>query len=103
MMTVQNRMSKMEEVSIATISADEIKKLTELYLNAQNTPMIKFTSDPNEKDLSTRAWDVVREFQKELGIKYGYDWEKHVIDQSGNVIRLTDGEMERAGIDIDDR
>jgi hypothetical protein len=55
------------------ITKEECDKLVELYRKAGNTPMIKFTSDPKEKDLSTLAWDNVRSFYDELGKKYNFD------------------------------
>lgn len=62
-----------EEKPICKIVMEEAKHMYKLVDDAQNTPMIKFTADPKEKDLSTKAWDLVREFQAELGKKYNYD------------------------------
>ena len=72
--------------SLKSISQEDYEKLLELYKSAQTTPMIKFSSDPNEKDQATLAYDKVREFQQELGKKYNYDWEKHAINGEGEVI-----------------
>ena len=62
------------------ISMEDAEKLKILFYDANTTPCIKMTSDPNEKDFSTLAWDKVRDFQIELGSKYGYDWTKHAIN-----------------------
>ena len=70
------------------ISQNDLEKLLELHKSAQTTPMIKFSSDPKEKDLSTLAWDVLRDFQIELGKKYQYDWEKIAIDRKGEIIQI---------------
>lgn len=75
-----------ENKPILTITKAEIEYLLKLYTDAQNTPVIKFSSDPNEKDQATLAYDRVREFQQELGKKYNYDWEKHAINGKGEVI-----------------
>lgn len=78
-----------EEKQICTISIEEAKHMQKLVVDASNTPMIKFTADPNEKDASTIAWDLVREFQIELGKKYGYDWEKvKVNSETGEVFSI---------------
>lgn len=70
------------------IEKTDLNKLMELYKKAQNTPMIKLSSDPNIKDWATLAWDDVRELQMQLGKKYGYDWERNAIDRDGNVVPL---------------
>jgi len=72
-----------ENKPLAVLEKEEIKKLLELYNMAQNTPVIKMTSDPNEKDFATLAWDEVREFQIELGKKYHYDWQKVKVNGKG--------------------
>ena len=70
------------------ISQEDLKLLLELYNTAQTAPVIKFSSDPNEKDMSTLAWDRVREFQQALGKKYDYDWEKVAINGKGEMIQI---------------
>lgn len=77
-----------ENEPICKLTEEEIKKILKLYTDAQNTPVIKFSSDPNEKDMATQAYDKVREFQQELGKKYNYDWEKHGINEKGEVIPI---------------
>ena len=57
-----------------------------MYKAAQKTPVIKVTSDPNEKDLSTMAWDAVRDKMDELGKKYGYDPRNSAINSRREVI-----------------
>jgi len=68
------------------ISKEDLDQLLALHNSAQNAPVVKFTSDPNEKDLSTKAWDRVRDFQQGLGTKYNYDWEKYAINGKGELI-----------------
>ena len=82
---------------IAKLAEEETKKIFALFLSAQNAPAIKFTSDPNEKDLSTLAWDEVRNMQIELGKKYGYDHTKIVIMDQGFVYMMTEEEMKKHG------
>jgi len=78
-----------EEIPICTMSLEEAEHMKKLVETAQSTPMIKMTSDPNEKDFSTIAWDTVREFQTELGKKYNYDFEKvKVNSQTGEVFKI---------------
>lgn len=74
-----------EHKPICTITKAEIEHMLKLHKNAQETPMIKFTSDPTEKDMSAKAWDAVREFQQEMGKKYGYQWDHVVINPEGEV------------------
>lgn len=74
--------------SICTLSKEDFDLLLDLYKTAKTTPVIKFSSDPNEKDLATIAWDSVREFQKALGKKYNYDWEKNACNAQGEVIPI---------------
>jgi len=84
-------------IPIAKLAEDETKKLFGLFLSAQHAPMIKFTSDPNEKDLATLAWDLVRNMQIELGKKYGYDHTKTVIMEQGLVYMMTEEEQKKHG------
>lgn len=51
------------------------KKLTELYQTAQTTPVIAMSSKGalEDRDLSTLAWNSVRNFMDVLGKKYGFD------------------------------
>src|SRR3990167_8435038 len=70
--SVGNNMGKLDE--------SDLKKLIDLHQRATNTPCIKLSSNPNEKDFATLAWDDVRDFQIELGKKYGYDWQKVAIN-----------------------
>jgi len=76
---------------VCVLDEEETKRMLALHQSAQNAPMIKFTSDPYEKDLSTLAWDVVRNFQIEMGKKYKYNWEKVMMRGDGKVF-LMDGE-----------
>ena len=48
------------------LSKDEWEKLSELYRQAQNTPLILIGG----RDLSQTAWDAVRNYMRELGRKY---------------------------------
>jgi hypothetical protein len=68
------------------LSEEEHQRLTALYKTAQTTPVIKLTSNPNEKDWATAAWDKVREYMDELGRKYGYDPAKYAINKDGEVV-----------------
>ena len=70
------------------LSELDLGELLRLYKTAEETPVIKFTSDLNEKDLATKAWDRVREFQQQLGKEYGYDWEKFAVNAKGEVIAI---------------
>ena len=77
--------------SVCTLDEEETKRMLFLHGRAQNTPMIKMTSDPKEKDFSTLAWDDVREFQIEMGKKHNYDWEKVMVNkENGKVFRMED-------------
>jgi len=67
------------------ISEEEYKMLIGLYNNAQNTPVISLTGKP-EDSWSKHAWDDVREFQKKLGAKYGYNWEQFAINEKREVV-----------------
>lgn len=73
---------------ICTLSKEDFDLLLDLYNTAKTMPVIKLTSNPNEKDFSTLAWDSVREFQKKLGKKYNYDWEKNGCNAQGEVVPI---------------
>lgn len=62
------------------VTREECDKLQALYKRAGETPMIKFTSNPEEKDLSRLAWDDVRDYYDELGKKYNFDPSKQAIN-----------------------
>jgi len=72
---------------LGVIESTEAKHLQDLYLKAQATPMIKFSSDPMEKDLSTQAWDAVRAEYERLGEKYNFNPELvQISPASGRII-----------------
>jgi hypothetical protein len=80
-----------EETKI--IDKHDYKELLELYKTAQTVPMIKMTSDPMEKDLSTQAWDKVREKMDDLGRKYNYNPKEYGVMTGGKLRRITNNEM----------
>lgn len=82
---------------IAQLSDDETKKIFGLLSNAQRAPAIKLSSDPNEKDFATQAWDAVTRMQIEMGKKYGYDHTKAVIMEHGFIYRMTEEELNEHG------
>lgn len=76
----------MSDEKICQLSVDDAKLLLTAFEQAQNTPMIKFSSD--QKDLATSAWDRVRDIQIELAKKYGYNWEAVKISGKGEVFKI---------------
>lgn len=82
---------------IAQLSEDETKKIFGLLLSAQHAPAIKMSSNPNEKDFATQAWDLVREMQTEMGKKYGYDHTEAVIMEHGFIYKMTEKELTEHG------
>ena len=69
------------------ISKEDLDKLLDLYIKAQNTPVISFTGKAND-DWSIQAWTKVRDFQKELGGKYNYDWKNYAVNGKGKLIKV---------------
>lgn len=77
---------------MAKIEKEELYKLIELVEWANKAPVIKFSSDPKEEDVSTRAWRKVAEYMDELGEKYSVDLasQKYGIDPKTGEIRKND-------------
>ena len=59
------------------LEAEELQKLVELTNDAQTTPVIGFSMQQmmEGRDLASLAWNHVREYWKELGLKYGFTQE----------------------------
>lgn len=57
------------------LSKDDKEKLAELYHKAQTTPVIAFNLEAavGGEDMSTLAWNHVREFMDILGKKYVFN------------------------------
>lgn len=70
------------------IEKEDLDELLKLYSKAENTPMIKMTADPKQKDWATLAWEQVTVLQQKLGEKYHYNWEKNAINMKGEVIPI---------------
>ena len=73
------------------LSEEDNRKLRELHIRAQNTPVVSMTGSA-DADWSRLAWNVVSQFQQELGAKYGYDWQTHAITHDGKVLTLEEAE-----------
>jgi hypothetical protein len=58
---------------MTNLEPDELKRLLDLFEWANKAPVIKFSSDPKEEDVATRAWRNVAEYMDELGKKYNVD------------------------------
>jgi hypothetical protein len=72
---------------VATLTKEEYQELTNLYHEAQTTPVIGFSVDQmiQGRDLASLAWDSVRAKMDELGRKYGYNPKVAQIKKNGEV------------------
>ena len=72
---------------VATLTKEEHEELTNLYREAEITPVIGFSVAQmiEGRDLASLAWDRVRAKMKELGIKYGYNPKVAQINKNGEV------------------
>lgn len=70
------------------LSEDDTKELLRLYDRANNTPLIKFTSDFEEKDFSQLAHDRLDNFMKKMAEKYNYDYRTNAINGKGEVVPI---------------
>jgi hypothetical protein len=69
------------------ITEQENKHLQDLYKTAKEMPVITF--DLSQKDWATLAWDRVRDYMDELGMKYNYDPATHAIDpKTGEILPM---------------
>ena len=75
---------------INQLSEEDTKKLLELYNRAQNTPVIAMSLEDGlrGRDFASLAWNELRDFQKELGNKYRYDWNRAAVNQKGEVFAI---------------
>jgi len=71
------------------ITEQELGKLLELYRSAENAPVIAMSVQEGleGKDWATQAWNKVRDYMDELGMKYGYEPGQCAIHpQTGEII-----------------
>lgn len=68
------------------LSKKDFVELQRLYKIAQNTPVITFAV--GTPSLADNAWERARDFQQQLGEKYGYDWKTHRIEPNRKVIKI---------------
>ena len=72
---------------VATLTKEEHEELTNLYHEAQTTPVIALSCADmlSGRDWASQAWDRVRAKMDELGKKYGYNPKTAQINKKGEV------------------
>ena len=70
------------------ITEEEFEKLQKLYKERQGIPVLSGLI--NTSSMMDNAQQKVQDYQKELGEKYSYDWQKYGIDDKGYVITIVE-------------
>lgn len=74
-----------EPKKLGTITSDEKDKLFQLYMATQNPPPLMMFGDVSSVDIIEKALET---YQIELALKYNFNREKCVINESGDILEL---------------
>lgn len=74
-----------EPKKLGTITLDEKDKLFQLYMATQNPPPLMMFGDVSSVDIIEKALD---KYLTRLALKYDFNREKCVINESGDILEL---------------